>query len=340
MISYAQNFEDVILNRVFADQASGFYIDVGAMDPVEGSVTKVFYDRGWCGLNIEPEPRFHRKLAAERERDTNLNLALGEARETRLFYSFEDQGISTFSDSFRDYFIERGHRSTEVPCHVTTLADVCRAHCAGPIDFLKIDAEGWEGAILRGGDWANFRPRILLVEATEPFSHTPAWQDWEPFLVDECEYVFVYFDGLNRFYVRGEDRALECRFQYPPNVLDEFRPYALVQAEECVARAEEQALNLKGALASLQAELPGLRKAELHWRLKAEQLKILMRRQGAQLRTLTDQRRTLCSTNADLREQIRILHEKLALVESELLDSRLWVGRLSEKLAASRVPGK
>jgi len=28
------------------------------MDPVDGSVTKPFYDRGWSGLNIEPDARF------------------------------------------------------------------------------------------------------------------------------------------------------------------------------------------------------------------------------------------------------------------------------------------
>jgi hypothetical protein len=33
MISYAQNFEDVILNRVCKDMEKGFYVDVGAYDP-------------------------------------------------------------------------------------------------------------------------------------------------------------------------------------------------------------------------------------------------------------------------------------------------------------------
>jgi FkbM family methyltransferase len=337
MISYAQNFEDVILNRIFADQPSGFYIDVGAMDPVEGSVTKTFYDRGWHGVNIEPELRFYDKLAAERERDTNLNLALGEAPEVRLFYSFEDQGISTFNERFRDYFMERGHRWREVACSVTTLAEVCRAHCTGPIDFLKIDAEGWEGAILRGGDWVHFRPRILLIEATEPFSHTPTWPDWEQYLVGECGYVFVYFDGLNRFYVRGEDRELECRFEYPPNVLDAFTPYAVVEAKECAAKAEERALQLRAALERLEAELPILREAELRCRSKGEQLKAVLRRQGARLRALADEKRAVSSINENLREQAELLQEKLALVERELLDTRLWVGRLSEKLAATKV---
>ena len=54
MISYAQNQEDVLLRREFPDCTNGFYIDVGANDPVWDSVTKHFYDRGWHGINIEP----------------------------------------------------------------------------------------------------------------------------------------------------------------------------------------------------------------------------------------------------------------------------------------------
>ena len=32
---------------------SGFYIDVGACHPVVHSVTKLFYERGWNGINID-----------------------------------------------------------------------------------------------------------------------------------------------------------------------------------------------------------------------------------------------------------------------------------------------
>ncbi len=57
-ISYASNFEDVLLNRIFKDVADGFYIDIGADHPVYSSTTKSFYDRGWSGVNVEPGPRF------------------------------------------------------------------------------------------------------------------------------------------------------------------------------------------------------------------------------------------------------------------------------------------
>jgi hypothetical protein len=61
-ISYAQNFEDVMLWRALKGLKKGFYIDVGAHDPEVDSVTKAFYDRGWCGINIEPAEVPFRRL--------------------------------------------------------------------------------------------------------------------------------------------------------------------------------------------------------------------------------------------------------------------------------------
>jgi hypothetical protein len=53
-ISYGQNSEDVVLWRALRDIGTGFYVDVGAGDPKEDSVTHAFYERGWSGINIEP----------------------------------------------------------------------------------------------------------------------------------------------------------------------------------------------------------------------------------------------------------------------------------------------
>lgn len=54
--SYAQHGEDVVLNRAFKHQQNGFYVDVGAAGPVQHSVTKLFYDRGWRGITSSRYP--------------------------------------------------------------------------------------------------------------------------------------------------------------------------------------------------------------------------------------------------------------------------------------------
>ena len=55
-VSYAQNFEDVILNRALHGVTDGCYIDIGANDPEVDSVSLAFYERGWRGLHVEPLP--------------------------------------------------------------------------------------------------------------------------------------------------------------------------------------------------------------------------------------------------------------------------------------------
>ena len=58
LISYSQNAEDIRLWRVFGGIDNGFYVDVGAADPSVGSVSRIFYDHGWSGINVEPSPAF------------------------------------------------------------------------------------------------------------------------------------------------------------------------------------------------------------------------------------------------------------------------------------------
>jgi FkbM family methyltransferase len=196
IISYAQNFEDVLLHRVFGGQETGFYIDVGAYHPIIGSVTKAFYDKGWSGINVEPGSVFA-DLAAARPRDINLRMAVFDrAGEIAFVEDEEDRGMS------RVVMGESGAVQM-VPCD--TLQAIVDVHSHGrPIDFVKVDAEGAETAIVHSTDWRQLRPRVLLLEATRPWSSVLANQDWEPALLQQG-YVRAYFDGINCFYIPEEE---------------------------------------------------------------------------------------------------------------------------------------
>jgi peptide methionine sulfoxide reductase MsrB len=69
LVSYAQNCEDVMLHRALRPVQQGFYVDVGANDPVCHSITKAFYECGWRGINIEPVQSWFGKIEADRSRD-------------------------------------------------------------------------------------------------------------------------------------------------------------------------------------------------------------------------------------------------------------------------------
>lgn len=251
MISFAQNAEDVMLARLFPGKTDGFYIDIGAADPVEHSVTKHFSDRGWRGVNVEPIKAYCDRLAEARPRDICLPIALGECRETRTFFNISNQYLSTFDPEAAARGVAAGGVLVEEAVEVRTLADICEEHVGQTvIDFLKIDVEGWEEQVIRGGDWSRYRPRVVLVEATEPNSPVPRHERWEPILL-ATGYQFVYNDGLNRYYLRDEDSALKICFATPPNVFDHYRSWHEVDLE---AKARQWYTEKAQAQAELAAE--------------------------------------------------------------------------------------
>jgi FkbM family methyltransferase len=221
MISWAQNLEDVMLARALGNVERGFYVDVGAYDPCIDSVTRHFYDRGWNGINVDPVPAQIARVAAARPRDVNLGVALADRKGRAALYDFSPYGLSTLDAAVAASIRERGFRCREIEVEVTTLAEVFARHAPPVVDFLKIDVEGSEALVLRGADFARHRPRVVVVESTAPMREDPTFAAWESALL-ACGYLFAWFDGLNRFYLRREDAGLMRHFRAPPNVFDDY----------------------------------------------------------------------------------------------------------------------
>lgn len=221
LVSYAQNFEDVILWRVLHQINNGFYVDVGANDPTLDSVTRVFYDYGWHGINIEPMQTCYERLCQERARDINLNVAIDSQERELTFYEIPETGLSTVDFSIAQKHQSDGRLIIEKKIRALTLNHLFEEHVKEPIHFLKIDVEGHEDAVLRGIDLNEWRPWIIIVEATEPNSRKTNFESWEPVLL-QAKYSFAYFDGINRFYVAREHSDLIEELRIPPNFFDNF----------------------------------------------------------------------------------------------------------------------
>lgn len=213
--SYAQIGEDLRLLRALVRVRRGTYIDVGAHHPEFHSVTKLFYDRGWSGINIEPVPSSFATLARERTRDVNLCLAASDRAGTAVLHEIVASGLSTLVERHAERHRRAGWERRTHRVGTRRLDDICAEHAPSRIHFLKIDAEGSEREILLGCDLVRFRPWIVVIEAKEPLSETPTHGEWEPMLL-AARYEFAWSDGLNRYYVARERRRLKRALADPP----------------------------------------------------------------------------------------------------------------------------
>ena len=243
-ISYAQNFEDVLLNRIFKYKIKGFYLDVGALHPTSDSVTKAFYDRGWSGINIEPIKDYYNLFEQERPRDINLNIALSNSSGKLDFFEVVGQlGNSTLNKEIA-YKIAK-QKGLDVEQHtvsVETLAEVCQEYVNRKIDFLKIDVEGLEEEVILGGDWKKFRPTVLVIETTLPNTNIRQVNNIATFLKRK-NYQQVFFDGINDYYIAEESSDLSKHFSHPVNVLDFYVDYRIIEQQKQINKLS-RTLNL------------------------------------------------------------------------------------------------
>jgi FkbM family methyltransferase len=231
-VTYAQNYEDVLLWRALRAIEHGCYIDVGAADPDKGNVTRAFYEAGWRGVNVEPMEAFASLLRLRRLGDVNLPVAVGVEVGERAFYQIwtqpdetgqqEATGLSTLDSGLARRADDAGWDVRETRIEVTTLAAICRDHTQGIIHLLKVDTEGSEHEVLSGADFTSFRPWIMIVKSVQLDTLSPNHTGWEPVLL-AANYHFVWFDGLNRFYVAAEHLGtLGPHFRTPLNPFDNF----------------------------------------------------------------------------------------------------------------------
>jgi FkbM family methyltransferase len=207
LTSYSILREDILLARALSgvSHLDGFYIDVGANDPDHDSVTRLFYEHGWRGMNIEPSPHWFSKYAGSRPRDINIHAAASDTSGTLTLFDHTDGGLGTIVEEFADRHVgdfNIAKRGVEV--QAVTLTSLCEQHAPADIHFLKIDVEGHEEQAIRGMNFKKFRPWILCIEATEPMRPgNLTHHAWDHLIVSE-DYWFALFDGLNRWYVAKE----------------------------------------------------------------------------------------------------------------------------------------
>lgn len=206
LVTYSQNKEDLILWGYFHKlEGPGFYIDIGANEPIEDSVTKFYYARGWRGINIEPQTSCYEKLKKDRPRDINIQKGISDKEGVAEITSFANTGISTFNKVVAAGYGETTERVIS-KINTTTLNNLFKKYVKKqPVHFLKIDVEGFEEKVIRGNSWKINRPWVICIEQTcDPDS-------WGKILLKNG-YMLHIFDGLNGYYVAEEHADLVANY--------------------------------------------------------------------------------------------------------------------------------
>lgn len=285
-ISYSQNFEDVMLWRALKHIEHGCYIDVGAQHPVIDSVSKAFYDRGWRGIHIEPVAQYAELLRSARPDEAVLQVALSDTDGQIELNVIPETGLSTAVKAYAQrHQSERHFIHQQISVPTMTLKSALPS-IGKQVHWLKIDVEGLETQVLKGWDTETLRPWVMVVEATIPGSSETDYSLWDS-IITAANYQFVYFDGLNRFYVAQEHAELAGAFHSPPNVFDDIKltensslcgnllaaHHAKEQqcARECetrIARAESHAAQCETEMKQAEEQLSNLMSSR-SWRATA-----------------------------------------------------------------------
>ena len=205
--SYSQEGEDMIINRLFINTNNGFYVDVGAHHPKRFSNTYFFYKKGWKGINIDAMTGSMRLFDKYRPRDINVEIPISDKREVLDFYVFNEPALNTFSKELYEkrilnssYFLERVEKK-----QTYRLEEILKKYLkkSASIDFLSVDAEGYDFNVLKSNDFTKYRPKIILVEIIGG-TIEKIFSSYISKLLTEKHYTFYAKTGNTVFFISNE----------------------------------------------------------------------------------------------------------------------------------------
>jgi FkbM family methyltransferase len=160
--SFAQSGEDMILDIIF-DKSKGFYVDVGANNPIIQSNTHFLYKKGWKGINIDASPDSMAQFKIIRKRDINLEIPISDKQERLKYYSFKTSFLNTFDDQSVNNFMDELIGTIELD--TKKLSQIFDEYLGkNEIDLLNVDVEGWDLKVLRSNNWDKYRPKVIVTE--------------------------------------------------------------------------------------------------------------------------------------------------------------------------------
>ena len=201
---YSHCGEDIVIDSYFRTKKNGFYVDIGAHHPKRYSNTALLYERGWSGINVDPDSYLLELFKKNRAGDINVNCGVGAENKTLTLHKFSDPAVNTFSDSNAERLKGKKwlRHVGDVSVPVVPLKELLSEYLpeGQKIDFLNIDVEDLDLEVLQSNDWQLYKPTVIAVE--DRLFNLSKSSDSEIYnFVIQQGYYFMGYVGLTLLFV-------------------------------------------------------------------------------------------------------------------------------------------
>lgn len=212
--SRSQILQDLWVCYQLGEKRRGFFVEFGATDGVVNSNTWLLEKKyGWKGILAEPNPLWQSRLASHRDAAIDCRCVHASSGKKVSFLTTdasdpELSAIAEFADG--DHFAAVRASGTAIEIESVSLNDLLREQNApAEIDYLSIDTEGSEYAILSNFDFSSHIVNLISVEQNR---HTEA--KIEALLASKgFNRVFREFSQWDGWYVRADRRRQNSSFE-------------------------------------------------------------------------------------------------------------------------------
>jgi len=172
-ISYAQFGEDLFLTSLLGyEKTDGVYVDVGCYHPIDYSNTYIFYQRGWHGIAIDPNPCWKTEWQKFRPRDTFINAAIASSVGSMTYL------VNRRYPACNRLLVEAPATTSADESLITVptspLSNILDQRMPRTrIDLLSIDCEGHDLQVLQTFDFAHRKPLVIAAEDSTVSNDSP-----------------------------------------------------------------------------------------------------------------------------------------------------------------------
>ena len=166
-VSYSSFGEEILVNRIFKNKKNGFFVDVGAFNPVVGSLTKILYDKGWKGINLDFSETNINLFKIFRKRDISIKTGVSNKNIVKKSFSFDpSSGTNTLNKQYAEGWSKKFYKNYQIEdVKCKTLNTILEENniCKN-FDYLNIDVEAHDFEVLQGINLNLFKPKLITCE--------------------------------------------------------------------------------------------------------------------------------------------------------------------------------